>query len=148
MCETHDAMFTSGISQSTFDLYIGLLRQRFESGIAEYLHHRGWLGELKRNCPRRDFADYRIAWQKARYIAVCGIGLICQIGVACTKDYRRHDVLADFFLELAVHVDARENAETLRTQRPGRAFDGLVQSGGDFAFEIDAGHDNFPCVGV
>ena len=49
-------------------------------------------------------------------------------------------VLAGLFLDLAVHVDAGEDAEAFGGKRLGGTFDGVVQSVVDQAFEIDGAH--------
>ena len=87
---------------------------------------------------RRDFADHRVARQQARHVAVGGVGLVGEVGIARAEDHGGDDVLAGLFLDLAVHVDARQDAETFGGERLGGALDGMVEAVGDLAFEIDA----------
>src|SRR3989338_10383807 len=134
------------IVQGTLYFGVSLARQLRKPGVAEYLHHRGRLGELQRTPSRRNLADHRITRQQACHIAVRGVSLVCQHRVARAENHRGDDLLAGLFLDLAVHVDAREDAEALGAQRLGDALDGMVEGVGDFALEIDGGHGRSPCV--
>jgi len=124
------------VRQRALKAGIRLACQFGELGIAQNRHHGGRRREFHRNPSRRDLAHYRVAWQQTGHITVRDIGLVGEIRVAGAEDDSGNDVLAGLLLDLAVHVDARKNAESLRAQCLDHALDGMVDAIGQLAFEI------------